>query len=130
MLKREERLKYNGLFLQAFEKGRTLKSDNFRITYTKTRGDYSDKLPYVGFVVSKKFSKKAVIRNKYKRAMREIYRLFRMDSKKAESLKKIGLLVIAIKNHVTASKDISVFNKYQEELKTALDKVILQTNSK
>ena len=130
MLKREERLKYNGLFLQALEKGRTLKSDNFRITYTKTRGDYSDKLPYVGFVVSKKFSKKAVIRNKYKRAMREIYRLFRMDSKKAESLKKIGLLVIAIKNHVTASKDISVFNKYQEELKTALDKVILQTNSK
>jgi len=130
VLKREERLKYNGLFLQAFEKGRTLKSDNFRITYTKTRGDYSDKLPYVGFVVSKKFSKKAVIRNKYKRAMREIYRLFRMDSKKAESLKKIGLLVIAIKNHVTASKDISVFNKYQEELKTALDKVILQTNSK
>ena len=87
-------------------------------------------MPYVGFVVSKKFSKKAVIRNKYKRAMREIYRLFRMDSKKAESLKKIGLLVIAIKNHVTASKDISVFNKYQEELKTALDKVILQTNSK
>ena len=130
MLKREERLKYNGLFLQAFEKGRTLKSDNFRITYTKTRGDYSDKLPYVGFVVSKKFSKKAVIRNKYKRAMREIYRLFRMDSKKAESLKKIGLLVIPTKNHVTASKDISVFNKYQEELKTALDKVILQTNSK
>ena len=58
MLSRQERIKYNGLFLQAYEKGQVLYSKNFVITYTSTREDHRESLPLTGFVVSKKFSKK------------------------------------------------------------------------
>ena len=125
MLSRQERIKYNGLFLQAYEKGQVLYSKNFVITYTSTREDHRESLPLTGFVVSKKFSKKAVIRNKYKRAMREIYRLFRLPEGNAESLKQVGLLVIALKNK-TSVGDFrnSIFNQYQSELENLLSKMI------
>ena len=124
MLTRAERIKYNGLFLQAYEKGKRLSSKNFYITFTKTREDCKDNLALTGFVVSKKFAKSAVVRNKYKRAMREVYRLFRLKSENIEALKKIGLLVISLKNHVKADKKISVFNEYAFELDELLGRVV------
>ena len=127
MLRQNERLRYNGLFMQAFEKGKTLSSLNLRLTYTFTRDDCAERLPLVGFVVSKKFSKSAVIRNKYKRALREIYRLFRLNTEKAEALKKIGLLVIALRNSVKPEKDISVFKTFKNELEDLIEKAINAT---
>lgn len=94
MLSRSERIKYRGLFLQAYEKGKKLRSKNLRLVYTATRQQESDRLPLSGFTVTKKFSKKAVVRNKVKRRLREIYRIYRQSH--AETLKKIGLLIICV----------------------------------
>lgn len=105
MLKKYERIKYSGLFAQAYEKGRTLDSKNLKITFTKTRFENSNRLPLVGFVVSKNFSKKAVIRNRYKRKIREAYRLYRLNAKNAERLKEIGLLIITLKGKYEDRKD-------------------------
>ena len=126
MLTRAERIKYNGLFLQAYEKGKRISSENFYITFTKTREDCKDSLPLTGFVVSKKFAKRANIRNKYKRAMREVYRLFRLKSENIEALKKIGLLVVTIKSKVDPDKKISVFNEYFDELNALFEKLLKQ----
>lgn len=96
MLKKNERIKYSGLFKQAFQKGKTLRSKNLRLTFTRTLEKFSGQLPLVGIIVSKNFSKKAVARNRIKRQLREVYRLFRLEPQNAEKLKKIGLLVFSV----------------------------------
>jgi ribonuclease P protein component len=124
LLSRSERLRFNGLFLQAYERGKCFTSKNLKINLTVTRENYKDRLPFVGFVISKKFSKSAVIRNKYKRGLREVYRLFRLNAENAEKLKAIGLLVISLKNSVKSDKNQSVFNEYKLELEELLRKCL------
>ena len=124
MLSRSERLRFNGLFLQAYEKGKCFTSKSLKINFTVTRENYKDRLPFVGFVISKKFSKSAVIRNKYKRGLREVYRLFRLNAENAEKLKAIGLLVIYLKNSVKSDKSQSTFNEYKLELEELLKKCL------
>ena len=124
MLSRSERLRFNGLFLQAYEKGKCFTSKSLKINFTVTRENYKDRLPFVGFVISKKFSKSAVIRNKYKRGLREVYRLFRLNAENAEKLKAIGLLVISLKNSVKSDKSQSTFNEYKLELEELLKKCL------
>ncbi len=124
MLSRSERLRFNGLFLQAYEKGKCFTSKSLKVNFTVTRENYKDRLPFVGFVISKKFSKSAVIRNKYKRGLREVYRLFRLNSENAEKLKAIGLLVISLKNSVKSDKSQSTFNEYRLELEELLRKCL------
>jgi len=124
MLSKSERLKYRGLFLQAYEKGKKLSSANLIINYTPTRKDHEHRLPYVGFTVTKKFSKKAVSRNLIKRRLREIYRLYRMDTTKAQRLKRIGLLVIAVRG------TLSDENKWSyTSLKTQLEDLLNRVDS-
>lgn len=124
MLSRSERLRFNGLFLQAYEKGKCFTSKNLKVNFTATRENYKDRLPFVGFVISKKFSKSAVIRNKYKRGLREVYRLFRSNAENAEKLKTLGLLVISLKNSVKSDKSQSTFNEYRFELEELLKKCL------
>ncbi len=112
MLSKSERLKYRGLFLQAYEKGKKLSSANLLINFTPTRADCAERLPFVGFSVSKKFSKKAVLRNQVKRRLREIYRLYRLDTTKQEQLYKIGLLVIAVRGSITDPKNPEEASKW------------------
>lgn len=97
LLSRQERIKYSGLFQQAYTKGSSIHSTNFRLTYTKTLPQYASALPLVGFVVSKNYSKLAVDRNRIKRQMREVYRIYRSESAHREILKRVGLLVISVK---------------------------------
>jgi ribonuclease P protein component len=122
MLSKSERLKYRGLFLQAYEKGKKLTTANLILNYTPTRVDCAGRLPFVGFSVSKKYSKKAVLRNLVKRRLREIYRLYRLDKNKQEKLKSIGLLVIAVRGSITDPKDLQEENRWSyATLKTQLE---------
>lgn len=121
MLARKERLRYSGLFQQAFEKGKTFSSQNLRITITKTRDYCKNQLPLVGFSISKTYSKRAVDRNLIKRRLREIYRLYRMDSANTEKLNAIGLLVIGVKKSTTAE---SLASKTYWDLKTELEALL------
>ncbi len=105
MLSRQERIKYKGLFQQAYNKGKTLVSPNFRVSFTKTLAHCADKLPLVGFVVSKNYSKKAVNRNRIKRQVREVYRIYRQNPEHVQRLKSIGLLVITIKPEAKFSSE-------------------------
>ncbi len=123
MLRKNERIKYSGLFQQAYQKGKKLYSKNLRICFTKTLDKFSSNLPLLGFAISKNFSKKAVSRNRLKRQLREVYRLYRMQETKAEPLKKLGLIV------VSPAKDYALTDDYhsiKNELETLLDKALKQ----
>ncbi len=121
MLTRKERLRYSGLFQQAFEKGKTISSQNLRVTTTKSRDYCKNQLPLVGFSISKAYSKRAVDRNLIRRRLREIYRLYRMDPVKAEKLKALGLLVIGVRKSVTAE---SLVAKNYWDLKQELESLL------
>ncbi len=128
MLSKSERLKYRGLFLQAYQKGKKLSSANLIVNYTPTRADCAERLPFVGFSVSKKYSKKAVLRNLVKRRLREIYRLYRLDESKQKKLKSIGLLVIAVRGSITDPKDPQeesrwAYSSLKKELEALLEKI-------
>ncbi|NPA13472.1 MAG: ribonuclease P protein component [Aquificae bacterium] len=66
--------------------GQSLSSKNIIFVYKKNNTDY----PRFAFVVSRKFSKKAVERNRAKRLMREALRLYGND------LKGVGYDIILI----------------------------------
>ncbi|MDD9899232.1 MAG: ribonuclease P protein component [Candidatus Melainabacteria bacterium] len=119
MLGRDERLKYSGLFKQAYQKGKSLYSANLKLNFTKTRETHQDKLPYVGFAISKNYSKSAVKRNRLRRQLREIYRLYRLEH--GEALKAHGLVVIGPKKSLTAETQLS-YQELERELTKLLDK--------
>lgn len=70
MLPKRNRLKKNKDFENVFKKGQGFKED---FLYLKIKKN-SLKSSRFGFVVSKKFSQKAVARNKVKRRLRELIR--------------------------------------------------------
>jgi ribonuclease P protein component len=119
MLQRSERIKYSGLFTQAFQKGKKLHSQNLTLVFTVTRENLKDRLPLTGFVISKTYSKKAVERNRIKRQLREIYRLYRLKSANQEKLKNIGLLVFK----VNSSKAFDDYFLLEKELLVLLSKI-------
>lgn len=124
MLPNKERLKISGLFTQAYQKGKPVFSKNLVVTFTHSLPRYQEQLPFVGFVVSTGFSKKAVLRNRVKRQLREIYRLYRLDPQRQIALKKIGLLVVSIKKSFALQKYSDVKNELHEILDKILHKLI------
>lgn len=121
MLPKSERIKYNGLFQQAYEKGKKYNGKLLRVIATETRASFKDRLPYVGFVISKNYSKKAVLRNKLKRQLSEIYRLYRAQKDKHPSLYKVGLLVVAVKG--SYQKDKYNYDDLEKDLNDLLNKI-------
>jgi ribonuclease P protein component len=123
MLPKRERLRYNGLFQQVFQKGRSFYSENLKLSFTKSLELYRNKMPLVGFVISKKFSKKAVIRNRFKRKLREVYRLYRKDIENSNKLKALGLMIISLKNSSISQIEYLDYKKLSCELQSLLDKI-------
>jgi len=76
MLPKNQRLKGKKLFNEIYKKGRVY-SNNLLVIYLFNRGNRYPDLheSRAGFVVSKKISKKAVIRNKIRRRTSECYRI-------------------------------------------------------
>lgn len=107
MLAKENRLKKKKDFELVFKNGRILKSKNVFLKYLSSEV----KERKVGFIVSKKVSKKAVERNKIKRRLREIIR------KNKKSIKEnISIIIIAL----PSLKNVS-FKEMEIEVKNILD---------
>ena len=70
MLPFKNRLKKEKDFQQVFNKGRFINSDLISVRFLGNSTDDTR----VGFIVSKKVSKKAVLRNRVKRKLREVMR--------------------------------------------------------
>ncbi len=70
MLPFKNRLKKEKDFQQVFNKGRFINSDLISVRFLDNNTDDTR----VGFIVSKKVSKKAVLRNRVKRKLREVMR--------------------------------------------------------
>ena len=119
-LPKNERLKYNGLFLHAYQKGRFKKTKHLKVFYTNTLEAYKESLPFVGFVVPKKLFVKAVDRNKIKRRLKEIYRLYRCEllkQNKIKVLEKLGLVVIKLNySPFNTKKDKKIKNYFSYDL--------------
>ena len=70
MLPKKNRLSKNNEFRNLFKKGKSFKNDCLLIRLLPNKKDFNR----FGFIVSLKISKKAVVRNKIKRALRQIIR--------------------------------------------------------
>jgi len=70
MLPFKNRLKKEKDFQQVFNKGKFINSDLISVRFLDNNTDDTR----VGFIVSKKVSKKAVLRNRVKRKLREVMR--------------------------------------------------------
>ena len=105
MLPDKNRLKKKKDFEKVLKEGRGIKED---FLILKVRKNKPKKLRF-GFVVSKKISKKAVVRNKIKRRLREVIK---------ERIKKIdkGLDIIIITLPGTETKDFQDFKITIEKL--------------
>lgn len=90
MLSQENRLKRKKEFEAVFKGGRIVRGNSFFLKYL-ANGTNKTK---IGFVVSKKVSKKAVERNKVKRRLREIARSRKEDINKGFSIVVVTLPII------------------------------------
>ncbi len=112
MLPKKHRLKKKKEFERVFKEGKAAKKDFLFIKFIKNDLDATR----FGFVVSKKISKKAVVRNKVKRRLREAAREMLSDIKP-------GYDVV-----VVAQKGIENLDFFQikDNLKQLLKKIDLQ----
>jgi ribonuclease P protein component len=108
MLPKENRLKKEKEFEAVFKGGRTIKGKSVFLRYLINGTDKTK----VGFVVSKKVSKLAVVRNKAKRRMRDIVRL------KKDGLKEGLSIVIISLPSITKLK----YKEIKEDLENLLSK--------
>lgn len=106
MLPKINRLKKKKDFEKVFNDGQTIKSDIF---FLKTLPN-DQKVNRIGFVVSKKIDKRAVIRNKVKRRLREAIKGFLSQLKTGQDYIFIALPKI---------KD-----KGLEEIRTTIEKTL------
>ncbi|MFZ3057584.1 MAG: ribonuclease P protein component [Minisyncoccales bacterium] len=108
MLPKENRLKKEKEFEAVFKGGRTIKGKSVFLRYLINGTDKTK----VGFVVSKKISKLAVVRNKAKRRMRDIVRL------KKDGLKEgLSIVIISLPSIVKLT-----YKEIKEDLENLLSK--------
>lgn len=108
MLPKENRLKKEKEFEAVFKGGRTIKGKYVFLRYLINGTDKTR----IGFVVSKKISKLAVVRNKVKRRMRDIVRLKRNELKEGLSIVVVSLPSITKMTYKEIKEDLeNLLNK-------------------
>ncbi|HQF57338.1 MAG TPA: ribonuclease P protein component [Candidatus Magasanikbacteria bacterium] len=119
MLPRENRLKLDRDFKILFTEGKFVSGNLMNAQIWKINPEKYPKRNYsledlkIGFVVSKKLSKSAVIRNKIKRQMREIVRLILKKTK----LKKGYFLLILAKKEILEANYLEIEKSLEQLLK-------------
>jgi len=112
--KKAEKLRKNSDFLAVYRQGKK-EHGKYLVIYFVYHKDSGRK---AGFVVSKRVSKKAVVRNKIKRRLREIYRLNRFSLPE-----NIFLITVAKPEIVKAD-----YNEIRDDLLEAFKKISNRTD--
>ena len=120
MLKRENRLKAKSAFIATYNNNLVVYDKNIVLYAGKIKTD-EVRPTRVGFVVSKKYSKRAVKRNRIKRLMRENIRLMLKDGK-YPILNKFQSLIFMAKNEVLDSN----FEEIRNTIVILLDKLAIK----
>jgi ribonuclease P protein component len=111
------RIKRKKIFDLLFSEGESLFVYPFKLIYVRT--ELPGGVPYqAAFAVSKKKFKKAVLRNRVKRLMREV---FRLNSGQLEGVQNLAILFIYVSNREES------FDFLQRQMKELLKKLIEKT---
>ncbi len=104
MLKKQYRLKKYSAFNATYKLKNTVADSNLCIYFGKEKKteDISTK---IAFVVSKKIHKRAVVRNRIKRLMRESFRLILKNNVHPQIHKYISVICVARHSSIGASYD-------------------------
>ena len=116
MLKKQYRLKNNSAFTATYKLRNTISDDYICVYFGKEKTD-SEKTTKFGFVVSKKIHKRAVIRNRIKRYMRENIRLIIKNNDIKDINKYISIIFVAKTQAIYAN-----YSDIENSLKTLLIK--------
>lgn len=102
MLQRKYRLKKYSAFIATYKKNNAVSDDNICIYFgkEKTSMDIDTKF---AFVVSKKIHKRAVVRNRIKRLMRENIRLMLKENKIPFIQKYLSVICVAKQNAINCN---------------------------
>ena len=101
MLQRKYRLKKYSAFIATYKKNNAVSDENICIYFGKEKTSMDTDTKFA-FVVSKKIHKRAVIRNRIKRLMRENIRLALKNNEFTEVNKFLSIIFVAKKNAVGA----------------------------
>ena len=114
MIPKQYRLKKNIEFVATYAQKKYISNSYFTLNLGKPK-PFENYISKVAFVVSKKVDKRAVIRNKIKRRMREAYML--LIKKNPDYTKWMSMIYVAKQNSVDAD-----FNTILSEMKSAMQK--------
>lgn len=102
MLQRKYRLKKYSAFIATYKKNNAVSDENVCIYFGKEKDSY-DTTTKFAFVVSKKIHKRAVVRNRIKRLMRENIRLMLKENKIDFVHKYLSIICVAKQNAINCA---------------------------
>ena len=108
MLNKRNRLKTNSSFKATYCQNRVV-SDEFFVLFAGKNKPHCNYEPKIGFVVSKKTDKRAVVRNKIKRRMRESFRIYL----KEKEIPYMSLILTAKENAKNINFEITLKSVYK-----------------